>query len=226
MTKRVFAGFYKRYDGKPIYVVDVIKDIDTGEEIVICKNDSYTDNSYYAITKQSFCENTTVNGKTVVKYRRANEREKIGEQAISELAYDGYAKPTRRVKKEDKPRCRRKCISYLSYAKDLCEWYQWDLRIYRLCVQEKKYVGVDGKEDFVALSEDLKFLKECLSTVLKDYGEYFRERFIEKKSIRKYAEAHNLNRGSVDYIQRKFLKALAECLENRDKADKKKRIIL
>lgn len=93
-------------------------------------------------------------------------------------------------------------------------------------MQEKKYVGVDGKEDFTALSEDLKFLKECLNTVLKDYGEYFRERFIEKKSIRKYAETHNLNRGSVDHIQRKFFKALAECLENRDKADKKKRIIL
>lgn len=224
--KRVFAGFYKRYDDKPIYVVDVIKDIDTGEGIVICKNDSYTDNSYYAITKQSFCESATVNGKTVAKYRRANEREKIGERAIDELTYEGYPPPTRRVKKEDKPRNRRKCASYLGYAKDLCEWYQWDLRIYRLCVQEKKYVGVDGKEDFTALSEDLKFLKECLNTVLKDYGEYFRERFIEKKSIRKYAEAHNLNRGSVDHIQRKFFKALAECLENRDKADKKKRIIL
>ena len=38
--KRVFAGFYKRYDGTPIYVVDVLKDIDTGEEIVVCKYDS------------------------------------------------------------------------------------------------------------------------------------------------------------------------------------------
>ncbi len=226
MTKRVFAGYYRRYDSKHIYVVDIIKDIDTGEEIVICKNDSYNDYSYYAITKQSFCESITVNGKTVVKYKRATDRERIGKLAINELTDDGYPPPKRRIKKEDRPRDRRKCASYLGYAKDLCEWYQWDLRIYRLCVQEKKYVGVDGKEDFAALSEDLKFLKECLNTVLKDYGEYFRERFIEKKSIRKYAEAHNLNRGSVDHIQRKFFSALAECLENRDKADKKKRIIL
>lgn len=29
--KRVFAGFYTRYDGKPIFVVRVLKDIDTGE---------------------------------------------------------------------------------------------------------------------------------------------------------------------------------------------------
>ena len=28
--KRVFAGFYTRYDGKPIFVVRVLKDIDTG----------------------------------------------------------------------------------------------------------------------------------------------------------------------------------------------------
>ena len=224
--KRVFAGYYRRYDGKHIYVVDVIKDIDTGEEIVICKNDSFNNYGYYAITKQSFCESTTVNGKTVMKYKRATAREKIGKLAINELTDEGYPSPTRRTKKEDKPRNRRQCKTYLAYAKDLCEWYQWDLRIYRLCVQEKKYVGVDGKADFAALSEDLKFLKECLNTVLKDYSEYFKERFVEKKSIRKYAETHNLNRGSVDHIQRKFFSAFAECLENRDKADKKNRIIL
>ena len=32
--KRVFAGFYTRYDGKPIFVVRVLRDIDTGEAIV------------------------------------------------------------------------------------------------------------------------------------------------------------------------------------------------
>ena len=32
--KRVFAGFYTRYDGKPIFVIRVLKDIDTGEAIV------------------------------------------------------------------------------------------------------------------------------------------------------------------------------------------------
>lgn len=223
--KRVFAGFYKRYDGTPIYVVDVLKDIDTGEEIVVCKYDLYSNDGYYVITKQSFCEDIVIKGEAVPKYKRANEREKIGGGRLIDLAMKGFRKPTRREKKEDKLRNRRQCKTYLAYAKDICEWYQWDLRIYRLCVQEKKYVGVDGKEDFAALSEDLKFLKECLNTVLKDYSEYFRERFMEKKSIRKYAEAHNLNRGSVDYIQKKFFKALAECLENRDKADGKKRII-
>ena len=40
-VKRVFAGYYKRYDGKRIYVVRVVKDIDTGEAVVICKDASF-----------------------------------------------------------------------------------------------------------------------------------------------------------------------------------------
>lgn len=40
--KRVFAGFYTRYDGKPIFVVRVLKDIDTGESIVVCKDASFS----------------------------------------------------------------------------------------------------------------------------------------------------------------------------------------
>ena len=33
--RRVFAGYYKRYDGKPIFVIRVLKDIDTGEAILV-----------------------------------------------------------------------------------------------------------------------------------------------------------------------------------------------
>ena len=40
--RRVFAGYYKRYDGKPIFVVRVLKDIDTGEAIVVCKAASFS----------------------------------------------------------------------------------------------------------------------------------------------------------------------------------------
>ena len=57
--KRVFAGFYTRYDGKPIFVVRVLKDIDTGESIVVCKDASFSkeDNEhYYLIRYASFCE--------------------------------------------------------------------------------------------------------------------------------------------------------------------------
>lgn len=38
-------------------------------------------------------------------------------------------------------------------------------------------------------------------------------------SIRKYADAHQLNRGSVDYLQKKLLTALAQLLKERDEAD-------
>ena len=51
------------------------------------------------------------------------------------------------------------------------------------------------------------------------------ERFKEKKSIRQYAKDHNINRGSVDYIQKKFITELAKSLEEREKADGIKRII-
>ena len=40
--KRVYAGYYTRWDKKRIYVVRVVKDIDTGEEIVICKDASFS----------------------------------------------------------------------------------------------------------------------------------------------------------------------------------------
>ena len=52
--KRVFAGFYTRYDGKPIFVVRVLKDIDTGESIVVCKDASFAreDNEHYYLIRE------------------------------------------------------------------------------------------------------------------------------------------------------------------------------
>ena len=68
------------------------------------------------------------------------------------------------------------------------------------------------------------FLGNALKTILADYQDYFRERFVDGLSIRKYAEAHRLNRGSVDYLQKKFFSALARLLKERDKADGKCRL--
>ena len=34
-NRRIFAGFYKRYDNKYIYVVAVVPDVDTGGQVVI-----------------------------------------------------------------------------------------------------------------------------------------------------------------------------------------------
>ena len=49
-SRRVYAGYYNRYDGKLIYVVRVVTDIDTGKEIVICQYANYSDTGeYYTI---------------------------------------------------------------------------------------------------------------------------------------------------------------------------------
>ena len=57
-------------------------------------------------------------------------------------------------------------------------------------MSQKRYIGLLEKEEFDILKEDLSFLNDCLKTVLKDYGAYFKERYIEGKSVRRYAEAH------------------------------------
>ena len=151
-------------------------------------------------------------------------REKIGCSALLDLENDGYPAPVRREHKEDKCRTRRMSPNYRLYAKDLCDWYSRDLKCYQLCKQTKSSIGVADKADFIALQEDLKFLQNCLKTTLKEYTEYFKARFIDGKSIRKYGEENGLNRGSVDYIQKKFITALAENLEQRDLSDGKIRI--
>ena len=73
--------------------------------------------------------------------------------------------------------------TYTDYAKDLCTNYKIDLRRYNLCVTQKRYIGVYGKHDFDILKEDLKFLNDCLKTVLKSYGAYFNERYIDGLSF-------------------------------------------
>lgn len=116
-------------------------------------------------------------------------------------------------------RRRRHACNYYDYAKDLCKHYRLDLRIHNLCMEEKRYIGVDGKDDFKNLKEDLLFLKSCRKTVLAGFGDYFKERFFEGKSIRQYTAEHEINRASVDYIQKEFFTTLAEALAERDKAD-------
>ena len=55
--------------------------------------------------------------------------------------------------------------------------------------------------------------------MLKDYVSFFEGRFIKRMSVRKYADEHNMNRGSVEHIQRKMYQELAVLLHERDKAD-------
>ena len=91
--RRVFAGYYKRYDGKPIFVIRVLKDIDTGEAILVCKDASFSreDNEhYYLIRYASFCEQVEVDGVLRDKYVRQTQRE-INEGTVREVYEYGFS---------------------------------------------------------------------------------------------------------------------------------------
>ena len=225
-NKRVYAGYYKRYDGKLFYVVTMAKDGVTGEDMVIYMPYSIRETDYLTISKKQFCEPVMVDGKLRARYKRQTQM-RIEQDFIDSLESDLLPTPKRkRVPRPDEEKYReyRTATNYYDYAKDLCVNYLVDLRKYKF---SKNYY-----DDFIALSkkemeivyEDLKFIKTCFQTVLRDYAEFFNERFIKRLSIRKYAEAHNMNRGSVENIQRKMYKKLSALLYERDQADGKVRI--
>lgn len=118
----------------------------------------------------------------------------------------------------------RSSHTYDDYAKDLCKNYIRDKNKINLCRQCKQYLGVT-KDEYKILIEDFKFVTGCFDTVLVEFKEYFKERYVDKSSIRKYAKAHNMSRGSVEHIERKMLRQLTLELKLRDGKDKISRII-
>ena len=84
-NRRIFAGFYRRYDGKYIYVVAVVSDADTDEKVVIFHYGTEACGSkYYTMTKKSFCGQVEVNGEWVDKFTR-QPQVKITDTHISNL---------------------------------------------------------------------------------------------------------------------------------------------
>ena len=224
-VKRVFAGYYKRYDGKRIYVVRVVKDIDTGEAVVICKDASFIregNEEYYTIRLESFCEQVNADGILKDKYIRQTRRE-VEPEMIGEVTEDGFPEPKRKpltyIDDEYQPRCVRRSCSYYEYAKDICTNYRMDLRRYRLIRERKQYIGIDGKSEYQAMCEDVSFLQQSMRTILKDYVELFQKRFSEGLSVRKTAEAMHLNRGVIERRQAALYRAFAQLLQQRDEAD-------
>ncbi len=55
--RRIFAGYYKCLtDGLRFYVVDVVKDLETEQEVVICKKASRKEyRAYFTLTREAFC---------------------------------------------------------------------------------------------------------------------------------------------------------------------------
>ena len=224
-VKRVFAGYYKRYDGKRIYVVRVVKDIDTGEAVVICKDASFIregNEEYYTIGLESFCEQVNVDGIFKDKYIRQTRRE-VEPEMIGEVTEDGFpepkSKPFTYVDDEYVERAIRCSRTYYEYAKDICENYRMDLRRYKLIRERKQYIGVAGRKEYRAMCEDLAFIQQSLKTVLNDYADLFRKRFSEGLSIRKAADAMQQNRGVIERRQAALYRAFAQLLQQRDEAD-------
>ena len=222
--KRVFAGFYTRYDGKPIFVIRVLKDIDTGEAIVVCKDASFSreDNEhYYLIRYASFCEKVEVDGELRDKYVRQTRRE-IDTSIVREVYEDGFPEPKSKrftfVDDEYENRFIRCSKTYYEYAKDVCENYRIDMQRYWLIRERKQYIGVHDREEYLAMREDLAFLQQSLKTVLHDYAEIFKKRFSEGLSIRKTADALQMNRGAVERRQSVLYLAFAVLLRQREDA--------
>ena len=229
MTERkIRAGYYRRYDGKVVYVISTATDADTGEETVIWTSYPFADVPRYCTSsKKSFCAFVKVDGERKAKYKRQINM-KISAAAIERLEDEGFRGPVRKrhrrqLYEEYDSREYQQSLTYHAYAKELCENYTFDWNKYHLCVKEKRYAAIT-RSDFAKLKEDLQFLDNALKTILSEYRDYFRERFVDGLSIRKYAEAHQLNRGSVDYLQKKFFSALARLLKERDEADGKCRL--
>ena len=201
--RRICAGYYRRYDGKVVYVISTATDADTGEETVIWTSYPFADVPRYCTSsKKSFWAFVKVDGERKAKYKRQINM-KISAAAIERLEDEGFRGPVRKrhrrqLDEEYDSREYQQSLTYHAYAKELCENYTFDWNKYHLCVKEKRYAAIT-RSDFAKLKEDLQFLDNALKTILSEYRDYFRERFVDGLSIRKYAEAHQLNRGSVDY---------------------------
>jgi len=99
--KRVYAGYYKRYDGKLVYVISTAKDADTDEDVVIFTPYSLTKKKgYYTISKRSFCENVIIKGKEIPKFQRQTQKTPSADM-INYVKATGFREPIRREPKED-----------------------------------------------------------------------------------------------------------------------------
>ena len=69
--RRICAGYYRRYDGKVVYVISTATDADTGEETVIWTSYPFADVPRYCTSsKKSFCAFVKVDGERKAKYKR------------------------------------------------------------------------------------------------------------------------------------------------------------
>lgn len=228
-NRKIYAGYYYRYDRKPFYVVTEATDYDTGEPTVIMQEYSLVSvKPFVTVSKKSFCEVVTLkDGRKADKFTRATNIH-VSDYFIDSLEQKGMRGPVRRKKNDEDEyfaRSYQVCHTYYEYSKDIINNYVLDRKRLDLCMNEKRLVGLRNMDDFKKLRSDVHFLEKMLESILSEYKEFFIERYKDRKSIRKYAAEHNLNRGSVNHIQKKFYTAFAEQLALRDKTENTCRLI-
>lgn len=233
--EKVKPGIYRVYNGSPVEVIMMVPEPDTGKEFVICKKWRFVRNKdYFVVSKENFY--SEIEDQYGKKHQRYKYTDFYEEQAsnLEDIEEDGFNVRDRIVRIYEKAhrfddsylkhRTLRSSSSYVDYAKDIFEHITEDRARIQLCRNEKLYIGLK-KEEFKILAEDLRYFDLCMKGPLAPYAEFFSERFGENPiSIREYAAAHNINRGSVEHIQRKMIRTFAEELKKRDDADGVKRI--
>ena len=233
--EKVKQGIYRVYNGSPVEVIMMVPEPETGKEFVICKKWRFVRNKdYFVVSKEKFY--SEVEDKYGQKHQLYRYDDSYEEQLsnLEDIEEDGFNVRDRIVRMHEKAhrfddsylkhRTLRSSSSYVDYAKDIFEHLTEDRARIELCRSEKKYIGLK-KEEFKMLAEDLKYFDLCMKGPLAPYTEFFSERFGENPmSIREYAAAHGINRGSVEHIQRKMTRTFAEELQKRDEADGIKRI--
>lgn len=218
--KRIFAGYYQRYDGQIIYVVMTLKDADTKKDMVVFQPYHLGSHGKHTVmSKESFCEMLEIDGETVPKFKRRTQHP-IDADMDEYQREKGFRGPISRNREGIRSVIReyQRCHTYLEYAKDIIDHYGEDLKTFELCIKTKKYVGILPNQ-FPLLKEDLKYLQDCIDTVLNEYKEFLNEKYAKELSIRKYAELTGLNRGSVEYKQKKFYHDFADQLRLRDESE-------
>lgn len=226
--RRVTAGFYKQYDGKDIYVVGVFTNISTDTKIVLCRKE-YGKGGYFAIDYSDFCSEIDLYGNKVKRFTLNTKRDKLDVYDVNELIRQGYPPPVRHTKEyylaDPFDTFRVTCNTYYDYAKELCDGYKDDLRMYNIIKSGKTEMSLYNDEDTLKLIEDVEFTQNVFDTWLSEYKSFFEAHCVNKQSIRSYAKEHGKNRGSIEHWKRKMLAAFANILEKRDKTDGKIRIV-
>jgi len=226
--RRIYTGYYHRYDNQLFYVIAEAFDAVTGEPTVILQEYHLSgEKPYLTVSKESFFEKVEYKGKKIQRFRRSTGQK--APEWVAEAHDPERLNKHLRLKKyiasaEDEIRYVRNCTTYRAYSKDIIDHYKEDRERIKQTVEYQFLIGLESKKDFESLKEDCRYLDKILDTALTEYKDFFTERFVDGKSIRKYAEEHNLNRGSVDHIQQKFYAAFAKQLELRDIKDGVKRL--